>query len=76
MVRCRSLYSCLQDTDGPPRKKKKKGGKQRNVIPDPVTIDITELDTSTLETNGKRLRIFRYVVNLPVLRWKCEKCDE
>lgn len=41
----------------PPRKKKKKG-KQRNVIPDPVTIDITKLDTSTLETNGKRLRIF------------------
>uniref|UniRef100_A0A8R1XS47 Uncharacterized protein n=1 Tax=Onchocerca volvulus TaxID=6282 RepID=A0A8R1XS47_ONCVO len=42
----------------PPRKKKKKNAKERNVIPDPVIINCAELDTSMLEANGKHLRIF------------------
>ncbi|MCP9265124.1 Ribonuclease P protein subunit p30 [Dirofilaria immitis] len=37
---------------------KKKGGKERNIIPNPVSIDCAELDTSMLDTSGKRLRIF------------------
>uniref|UniRef100_A0A915PDP3 NudC domain-containing protein 1 n=1 Tax=Setaria digitata TaxID=48799 RepID=A0A915PDP3_9BILA len=44
--------------DEPPRKKPKKGNKGRNVIPDPVNLTCTDLDTSILEAGGKRLRIF------------------
>ncbi|VDN92837.1 unnamed protein product [Brugia pahangi] len=52
------VQECANPGDEPPQKKKKKGGKERNVIPDPVSINCSELDTSMLEANGKRLRIF------------------
>ncbi|VIO89640.1 Uncharacterized protein BM_BM14772 [Brugia malayi] len=52
------VQECANLGDEPPQKKKKKGGKERNVIPDPVSINCSELDTSMLEANGKRLRIF------------------
>ncbi|KAM3727628.1 Ribonuclease P protein subunit [Dirofilaria immitis] len=48
----------VQENDNEPPRKKKKGGKERNIIPNPVSIDCAELDTSMLDTNGKRLRIF------------------
>ncbi|VDN03660.1 unnamed protein product [Thelazia callipaeda] len=39
-------------------KKMRKRLKRQNIIPDPVVIDTSALDTSWLEANGKHLRLF------------------
>ncbi|VDK55170.1 unnamed protein product [Anisakis simplex] len=45
--------------DEPPIKKKKKKGKRENHIPDPVQIDVSQINTADLEVAGKKLRLFR-----------------
>ncbi|KHN80931.1 Fumarylacetoacetase [Toxocara canis] len=59
-----SIEDVLQESSNeePPKKKKKKG-KRENIIPDPVQIDVSKVNTADLEVAGKKFRLYRLVID-------------
>lgn len=55
-------FQLQESTEEPPKKKKKKG-KRENVIPDPVEIDVSKVNTADLEVAGTKFRLFRSVMS-------------